>query len=320
MRAIAVPAAGAFDQLGLVDVPAPVAGAGQLLVRVVCAAVNAADLKVLRGEFAGRVLHARQKPLVAGYDFSGVVEEIGDGVTDIRPGEEVFGHVPYSSKNRQGTFAERVAVPRAEVGKKPAGVAHAVAAAAATAGLSGLQSVRDLGRLRTGGRVLVIGAAGGVGSVSIGIARALGATVDAVCSTYAVEFVRGLGATEVIDRKVTDPRTLAGPYDVIFDAAAGYSYGQMRRALAPAGGYVTTLPDAKWMGGKIMTAFSKRHCHFLIVKSLAADLEQIAAWIVAGTRIPIAQTFPVRDLAAALDKFTRGEVLGRIAIDVERGW
>ena len=310
MHAIGVPAAGQLDALGPVEVEEPT---GEVRVRVVCSAVNPADHKVLGGEFAGRVLHARTRPLVSGYDFAGVVEA---DVADLKAGDEVFGHLPYSSKSRQGAFAERVAVPRAEIAKKPAGIGADVAAASATPALTALQSLRDLGRLRAGGHVLVIGAAGGVGSVAIGVARALEAKVTAVCSTYALDFVKGLGPDEVVDRRAKDPRSLAGPFDVVFDAAAAYSYAAFRHALAPGGGYVSTLPGPAWLGGKLLTAFSSRHAHVVVVQSRRADLEQIAGWLAVGMKVPIDSRFPVTELRAALDRLAKGEVRGRIVVDV----
>jgi alcohol dehydrogenase len=310
MKAIGVPAAGQLDALGPLDVAEP---SGEVRVRVVCSAVNPADHKVLGGKLAGRALHARTKPLVTGYDFAGVVEA---DVADLKAGDEVYGHLPYSAKNHQGAFCERIAVPRAEIAKKPAAVGADVAAASATPALTALQSLRDLGKLRTGGHVLVTGASGGVGSVAIGVARALGAKVTAVCSTHAVDFVKELGADEVVDRKVKDPKTLEGPFDVVLDAAAAYSYAGFRRALAPGGGYVSTLPDAGWLGGKLMATFSSKHTHFVVVKSAREDLEQIAGWLTAGMKVPIDSRFPVTDLKAALARQASGEVRGRVVVDV----
>ena len=302
-------------QLGAVEIEAP--STGEVTVRVHASAVNPADLKVLGGELAGRFLHGRTRPLVSGYDFSGVVES---DVGEFKKGDAVYGHLPYSGSNRQGAFGELVRVPRAEIARVPAGVAHETAAAAATPGLTALQSLRDLGKLPANGRVLVMGAAGGVGSLAIGVARALGARVTAVCSTYAVDYVRDLGADEVVDRRARDPRTLEGPFDVVFDAAAAYSYASTRKMLAPAGAYVTTLPSPALLGGKIMTLVSKRHCHVVVVKSRAADLEQLATWIAGGLRVPIDARYPVRELAQALERLRKGELRGRVAIDVANGF
>lgn len=319
---MAAPRAGAIDQLAVVDVPEAEVGAGEVVVRVVASTVNPADYKVLGGEFAGRVLHARTKPLLAGYDFSGVVERCGDGVTDVAPGREVFGHLAYSSSNRQGAFAERVVVARDTVAVKPAAVSHADAAASATQGLTALQALRDHGRLPQGGHALVIGAAGGVGSLAIGVARGLGARVTGVCSTYAVDFVRELGADDIVDRRTQDVRALAGPYDVVFDAAAAYSYAAMRHALTPSGAYVTTLPSPAFVGGKLMALFSRRRCRFISVKSVRADLEQLAIWMTGDVklRVPVEAHFPVRELGAAIARMRKGEGKGRIVVDVEGGW
>ena len=320
IAAIGVPQAGALDQLGPVQIARPVAGRGQVEVRVVASAVNPADHKVLGGGFDGMVLHARTRPLVSGYDFSGVVEACGDGVADLAPGDEVFGHLAYSSRNRQGTFAERIAVDRGTVARKPAGVSHRIAAASATPALTALQALRDKGRLAAGGKVLVIGAAGGVGSLAIGVAHALGATVTGVCSTYAVPFVRELGADDVIDRRQRDPLAGGGPYDVVFDAAAAASFGRARSVMTPRGAYVTTLPSARFIGGKLWSLVSGQTCSILVVTSRAADLEQVASWLAEGLRVPIDSEFPVRDLGAALDRLARGEVLGRIAVTVDGGF
>ncbi|HSD87025.1 MAG TPA: NAD(P)-dependent alcohol dehydrogenase [Kofleriaceae bacterium] len=323
IRAIGVPAPGAFDKLQPVEVEVPAPASGQIIVRVVAAAVNPADNKVLRGELAGRVLHAFTRPLVTGYDFSGVVEACGPDVDDLKPGDEVFGFLPYSSRTRGGAFAERLVANRAAVARKPAAITHEIAAAAATPGITALQAMRDKGRLRAGGRLLVIGAAGGVGSLAVAVARAwLGTDVHiaAICSTYAVDFVRGLGADDVIDRKVTDPRTVPGPFDVIFDTSAAYGYREMRHQLAPGGAYVTTLPTLGWLGGKVLAAASRKRCHMFIVTPRADDFEKLAAFIAAGMPVPIDTRYPVRELGKALDQLARGQVRGRIAIDVAAGW
>jgi NADPH:quinone reductase-like Zn-dependent oxidoreductase len=320
LRAMGIQRPGALDALGVVELDRPTAARGQVEVRVVASAVNPADLKVLRGELAGRFLHARNCPLVVGYDFSGVVEACGNGVTDLAPGDAVFGFLAYSSRNRQGAFAERIVVDRDTIGRKPDSVSHGIAAASATPALTALQSLRDKGRLLAGGRVMVIGAAGGVGSVAIGVVHALGATVTAVCSTYAVEFVRELGADEVIDRRTSDPMQVKQTFDVVFDAAAGSSYARSRHLLTASGAYVTTLPSLGLVAGKLMAAGSRRSCDVLVVASRSADLELVASWLAGGTKIPMDSRFPVRELKQALDRLAGGEVRGRIAIQVENAF
>jgi NADPH:quinone reductase-like Zn-dependent oxidoreductase len=289
-------------------------------VAVKWSAVNPADAMVSSGALVGRLLHARVSPLVLGYDLSGVVLGSGADVHELRKGDEVFGHLPFASSTRQGAFAEYVVVARDTVARKPAGLPHDVAAACATPGLTALKALRDVGRLRAGGRALVVGAAGGVGSLAVGIAKRLGARVTAVCSTYAVEFVRALGADEVVDRQKEDPLALRGSFDVLFDAAPAYSYLACRHLLAPGGTYVRTLPDLGVALGKIAALFSSRRCELVAVKPVRKDLELLASWIERGLPIPIEARFPVRDLQRALERLERGQVRGRLAVQVDGGF
>lgn len=320
MRALCARATGGIDQLKVEEIPDPVAGAGQVLVRVHAAAVNPADGKVLRGELAGRFLHARRFPLVLGYDLAGVVEAVGAGAGDLAIGDRVFGHLPYSGKNRQGTFADKVAVPAAEVGRLPGPVSFEIGAAAATAGLTALQGLRDRGRLSAGGRALVLGAAGGVGTIAIGVARKLGARVTAVCSPAAAELVRGLGPDEVVARGHGDPLGLEGPFDVVFDTPAAYGYVACRRMLAPRGAYVTTLPTGALVAGKLMTLASSRRAALLVVKSARVDLELLGGWLAEGLAVPIDSRFPVAEAGRAIDRLGQGGMRGRVVVDVAGGW
>jgi alcohol dehydrogenase len=291
-----------------------------VLIGVHAAAANPADVKVLRGELAGRFLHAKRFPLQLGYDFAGVVETVGEGAADLAVGDHVFGHLPYSGKNRQGTFADKVAVPAAEVGRLPGSVTYESAAAAATAGLTALQALRDRGRLARGGRVLVLGAAGGVGSVAIGVAKKLGAHVTAVATAAAADFVRGLQPDEVVARGHGEPLGLDGAFDVVFDTPAAYGYVACRRMLAPRGAYVTTLPTGSLVAGKLMALASSRRAALLVVKSVRADLELLGSWLAEGMAVPIDSRFRVADGGRAIDRLSQGGMRGRVVVDVAGGW
>ena len=320
MKAIGWPHPGSKDAPQLLAPDAPAPGRGQVRVRVASSAVNPADLRVADGDFVGRLLHARVSPLVVGYDFSGVIESCGEGVSDWHPGDEAFGFLPYSGSTRQGAFAELLTANLAEIARKPKELSHELAAAAATPGVTALQCLRDLGRLREGGRLLLIGAGGGVGSLAVGIAKRLGAHVTAVCSTYAVDHVKALGADEIVDRRKQDPMSLPGPFEVVFDAAAAHGYFACRHLVAKGGAYVTTLPSPGVFVGKAFGALSSKRCEFIAVKSVAKDLEQLGAWILDGMQVPIDTRFPVRELGAALDKLRKGEVRGRLVVQVEDGF
>lgn len=320
MKAIGAPSRGDLSALEVVEVPEPEAGPGEVRVRVHASALNAADIKVVRGDFVGRFLHARVSPQIPGYDLSGVVDQVGSGVSDLEEGDAVFGHLAYAGKTRQGTFAERITIDATAVARVPDGVDHATAAAAATAGLTALQAMRDHAAVTEGSRVLILGAAGGVGSVAVGVAARLGAHVTGVCSTYAVEFVEGLGAGVVVDRKIADPLDHEQPFDAIFDSTGLYAYGRCARLLTASGAFVTTLPSLSFVAGKLRSALSRRRCGVVVVESRRADLEQLASWIAGGLTIPIAERFAARDAAAAMARMDRGRLLGKIAIDIDGGF
>lgn len=301
----------------VVDQPEP--GQGQIKVKVAWSALNQADLIVSSGQFARRFLHAWTTPLILGYDFSGTVEG-GPGMGDLKAGDEVFGFLPYAGTTRQGAFSEYVVVDRGAVARKPQGISHEIAAIAATPGLTALQFLRDLGRLKSGGRVLIIGAAGGVGSFAVSVAKRLGAHVTAVCSTYAVDHVRSLGADEVVDRRRQDPRTLNGRFDVIFDVSAAYSYAAFSKKLAQRGTFVSTLPTPGVFLGKILAPLAGKRCEFGGVKAVSSDLERLAGWLDSGLPAPVDAQFPVKKLGVALAHLGQGEVRGRIAVQVQGGF
>ena len=307
-----------LDSLALVDVTETPVGAGQVRVQVVASALNPADVNIItRAPFSG-MLHARTNPLVPGYDFSGVVVEVGAGVADVKAGDEVFGFLPYAGSTKQGTFSENVVVAANALGTKPARVDHATAAAAATCGLTALQALRDKAKLARGQKVLVLGAAGAVGSMAVRIGKNLGAHVTGVCSDYAVDFVKAAGADVVVDRAKQDALASgSGPYDVVFDTTGTYAYAAAARVLSPSGAFVTTLPSPSFLVGKLLTLFGGRRCEFIPVQPVRADFEALAAMLDGGMAVPIASRWPVRDVSNGLLQSKSGRNTGRLVVDVK---
>ena len=319
MRALASPAYGLLESLKIIDLPIPEPGPGQVRIRVLMSALNPADFKSVTGEM--KILHAGVFPIVVGFDFSGVVDALGKNVSGLKQGDEVFGLLPYSRATRHGTFAEYTLANADALAKKPAGISHTIAASSATSCLTALQSLRDIGKLVSGGHVLIIGASGGVGSVAVGVAQKLEARVTAICSTHAVDFVNDLGADEVIDRLKVDPlQTARGPFNVVFDAAGAYSWKSTRHLIENGGAYVTTLPSLTFFRDKLVSVVSSTHAHFVIVKPRAQDLDLLGSWLGQGLKVPIFQTVKVKDVAAGLKHLQAGAVHGRIAVDVANGW
>ena len=318
MRAIAAPTYGPLTQLAQIEVPLPVPANGEVRVRVVASALNPADYKVLLGTI--KFLHARNKPLILGYDFSGTIDAVGPSVTGVSVGDDVFGFLPYGPGNRRGAFAEALIARVDELSKKPAGISHELAAASATTGLTAMQGIRDLGRPpNTGSRVLVTGVSGGVGSIAVGVAQKLGASVTAVGSGRGLELAKRLGAAEVVDRtKHALPGDLGGGFDVIFDAAAAYRWKLWRGALRPDGAFVTTLPSLAFAVDKAASVFAETRVHLITVKSRPDDLRLLANWLEEGLEVPLAATIPVRDLAQGLAQLQQSG--GRFAVRIADGF
>ena len=317
MRAAILDKHGPIDSLRIGEVETPTLRSGTMLVRVVAASINPADLKFIRGKDGGGFLHAKNFPTPIGFDFSGVVEQLGANVHGRAVGDEVFGHLPYSPTTKQGSFAELVLVKPGAVGLKPSSISHPEAAAAATAGCTALQGLRDRGRLKSGQRVLVNGASGGVGSFAVQIAAVLGAEVAGTSSAAKASFVRSLGVEQVIDYRETPLSSMSETFDVVFDAASMSSFGEAKQLLNRGGAYVTLLPSASLLGAMLLSVFSSKRCRFVTVQSRAADLEQLADWMVAGKlEASVEETFPLSDISTALSALDSGAVRGKLAVRI----
>ncbi len=317
MRAAIVEENGPIDRLRVGELAPPKPSADQILVRVHAAAVNPADLKVVSGKDGAAFIHAKRFPTAIGYDFSGVVEEVGAGVGGHGVGDEVFGFLPYSMRTTQGSFAELVAVAPDSVATKPPGVSHEEAAASATVGCTALQGLRDDGRLQSGQRVLINGASGGVGSFAVQIAKELGAEVWGTSSAAKLDFVRRLGAVEALDYRKTPLRSIDAKFDVVLDAACTSSFQEVRPLLERGGAYVTLLPSPSLFGGMLMSLFSTKRCRLVMVKPRAADLDQLGRWLAAGRlETSIEETFPLSEARTALSAQESGSIRGKLAIRV----
>jgi NADPH:quinone reductase-like Zn-dependent oxidoreductase len=316
MRAMAIVNKG----VEMVEVAQPNPGKAEVRIKVIASSVNPAEKKLVNGEFVGRFLHAKTSPLIIGWDFAGTVDAVGEGVIDLKEGMSVWGHLPFSNTTKQGTFSEFITLTREELAIKPENVSYHIAAASPTITMTSLQSMRDLGGLKEGDKVLIIGAGGGIGSVSVGIAKRLGAHVTAVCSTKDVERVKALGADEVIDRKKSNPLDAGSEYDVIFDTPAVHSFGSCAKALRENGTYVTTLPGPELITGKLRALFSSKNCHFVNVASKRSDLELVGDWLNNGMQVPIDSIHKIADLGIALKRQNDPQRSGRVVVDVADGW
>jgi len=213
MKAVYIEQPGGPEVLQYGDQPDPVAGPGQIVVDAHAASVNGVDWRVRAGLYGNPAY-----PLILGRDFSGVVSSLGEGVTDLRVGDEVFGVL---EAGREGAYAEKIAIGAAIVAKKPPALSHADAAALALTGLTALVSVEDTLKLKSGETILIQGGAGGVASFAIQLARHLGARVITTASAANVAYLRGLGADDVIDYNTTDFTKAVRDCDAVFDTVGG---------------------------------------------------------------------------------------------------
>ena len=323
MKALAASTYGPLDNLRAIEVETPEPGPGEVRVRIEASALNPADFKVILGQL--KFLHARNKPLVVGYDFSGTVDAVGSGAGSggYARGDEVFGFLPYGPFNRRGAFAELVVARVGEIARKPAGVPHHVAAAAATTGITAIQAIRDVGRAAAGGRALITGVSGGVGSIAVGVARRLGLAVTALGSGTGLDAAQRNGAADVLDRTKANVAQLAAGalkdrFDVVFDCTGFYRWREWRGALKTGGAFVTTLPSLALAMDWPASWLSSTRVGFVKVKSRPTDLDLLGDWLKDGLPVPIAATIPVRDVARGLAQLQRAG--GRVAVTVAGGF
>ncbi len=227
MKAAYIERHGGPEVLQYGDLPDPVAGPGEVVIDIVAASVNGADWKVRSGSYS-----QAKFPYVLGRDFSGVVSALGAGVTDLRAGDEVFG---VCDAGQEGAYAEKIAVKAAIIAKKPAGLSHINAAALALTGLTALCTVEDTLKLKRGETILIQGGAGGVASFAIQVAKHIGARVITTTSAANIDYVRGLGADEVIDYSARDFTEVVSNCDAVFDTVGGEVAQKCFAVLKPGG-------------------------------------------------------------------------------------
>jgi len=313
MRAIVYHRYGPPEVLQLQEVEKPVPADDEVLVRVRAASANPLDWHFMRGEprFM-RLMTGLTKPRLArlGVDAAGVVEAAGRGVTAFEPGDEVFGAF-------RGAFAEYACTRARAAWKKPVNVTFAQAACATVAGLTALQALRDNGRLCAGGKVLVNGASGGVGTFAVQIARCLGAEVTGVCSTRNVELVRSLGAHHVVDYTREDFTRRGERYDVVIDCVWSRSLAQSRRLLAPSGRYVVVGVVPGRIARAMLAGFaSAGKVSMMLARGGPDDRATLADLMRDGKVMPVIdRTYPLAQAREAIHYLEQGHARGKVVIE-----
>jgi len=323
MKAIVQDAYGSADVLELRDIERPVPKDNEVLVRVQAAGLHRGDWHVMTGlPYLIRIVVPslglrRPKVPVRGMDVAGRVEAVGKAVTRFQPGDAVFGWC-------DGSFAEYACAPEDQLAPKPATLSFEQAAAVPISGFAALQGLRDQGEVQAGQQVLIIGAAGGVGSFAVQLAKAFGAEVTGVGSTTQVDLVRSLGADEVIDYTRQDVTDGTRHWDLILDTAGRRSLSQLRRALTPKGTLVIVGGEGagRLMGGftrnlraPVLSMFVGQRLRMLASKERAEDLQTLRELIEAGKVTPlIGRTYSLGEVPEAMRALEAGHTRGKLVI------
>ncbi|MEW2567885.1 NADP-dependent oxidoreductase [Streptomyces sp. NPDC047070] len=309
MRAISQDVLGGPEVLKEVELEIPKPGPSEVLVRVYAAGLNPTDWKHrANGNFLG------QPPFVLGWDVSGVVEAVGLGVTVHKPGDEVFGMLPYPYG--VGAHAEYVTAPARAFARKPAEVDHVQAGAVPLAALTAWQALVDTADVRAGQRVLIHAAAGGVGHLAVQIAKARGAYVIGTASSGKHEFLRGLGADELVDYRETDFAETVRDVDVVLDTIGGDYRSRSLRTLRPGGLLVSILPSGSPELAEEAAGLAVRAVE-LLVEADQAGMSAIAGLVAAGTlRATVAEVFPLAEAAKAHALGDTGRTVGKLVLQV----
>ncbi|MEV6158027.1 NAD(P)-dependent alcohol dehydrogenase [Nonomuraea sp. NPDC052129] len=328
MKAIAQDVYGSADVLRLREVDRPSIGDDEVLVQVHAAGVDPGVWVCMTGRpYAVRVAFGLTRPRVSvrGRALAGVVVGVGAGVQRFKPGDEVYGTSP-----RSGTFAEYAAAPAKRLAPKPPRLSFEQAAAVPISAVTALECVRDGGHVQAGQRVMVIGAAGGIGSFAVQIAKASGAKVTGVCGTGKVDLVRSLGADEVIDYTQEEVDRDGPSYDVIIDLAGCRPLPLLRRALTPRGTLVLAgggHDAGGLLGGytrqlraPFVSIFTSQRLRGVTSKERAQELEELAELIESGAVTPVIdRTYSLADAPDAIRYLAEGHPAGKIVITVGSG-
>lgn len=310
----------AADVWRLQEVPTPQPDPNKVVVNVRAAAVDVGVWHLLTGRpYLVRVMgfgFRGPKVRIPGLSLAGTVEAVGAEVSDFQPGDEVFGW-------GEGAFAEHVETSPETLLPKPRNISFEQAAAAPVSGITALRALQDAG-VKAGQHVLITGAGGGVGSFAVQIAKAWGARVTGVCSPAKVEFVRSIGADEVIDYTRADFTRNGRRYDAIIDTAGRRSLGSLRRALTPVGSLVLVGGEGgdAILGGfdrairaALLSRFVRQNLRMLISVERKEDLAVLKDMIEAGTLCPqVDRAFPLADAAAAIDHLHSGRPQGKVVL------
>lgn len=313
MQAIVLKEAGDVSQLQIENIEKPIPSSGEVLIRTKALSINPVDMKTRLGKSFYTNFKENYDPIILGWDVSGIVESVGENVTQLKAGDEVFGMVNFPGHGK--AYAEYVAAPAAHLAKKPQNISHEQAAAATLAALTAYQVLNR--HIKPGDKVLVHAAAGGVGHFAVQIAKILGATVTGTASAKNIDFVKSLGASTVIDYTAQPFETVAHDFDFVLDTMSGDTLERSIQTVRN-GGTIISLPSAGFNEAIVEKGRAQNiHIAFEMVESNGDDMKQIAQWLESGQlKAEVSQTFAFKQMPQAHAALETARTRGKIVIKV----
>ena len=314
MRAIILKGAGGVENLEFTDMPMPVFQKDEVLIKVKAISINPVDIKTRVGKSLYDELKSRNEPIILGWDVSGVITEVGSGVTTFKKGDEVFGMINFPGHGK--AYAEFVAAPASHVALKPSGITHESAAAATLAALTAWQALVTHAKLNKGQKILIHAAAGGVGHYAVQMAKHLGADVIGTSSAGNKDFVLSLGADEQIDYKTQRLEETVKDVDFVLDSI-GDATIDSSVAVTKKGGTVIFLPSGV-SDEKLKKLNSNGvNCYRILVESNGDDMRKIAVLLEKGIiKSYISRIFPFEKMADAHLQIETGKTKGKVVVTI----
>lgn len=314
MKAVIIRKSGSTEVLELTDVAKPQPKANEVLVKVHASSVNPADYKIRNGELSE--IFPLPFPRILGGDFSGIVSELGDAVTNFKVGDEVFGAVPL---NTNGSYAEFAVVGADTITKKPENVSHVEASSLPVVGLTSIQALRDFGKIKKNHHVLIHAGSGGVGSFAIQYAKSVGAKVFTTASAQKHDYVKNLGADVVIDYKEKDFVEVAkaeGGMDITLETIGGDHYLRSIEATKEGGAIpcIVNPPDER-----VIAAAKAKNIttDFMLLQLIGSDMATIAKLVHGGQIKPtVSKEYRLEDVKAAHLAIESGRTIGKLALKI----
>ncbi|HRQ31419.1 MAG TPA: NAD(P)-dependent alcohol dehydrogenase [Saprospiraceae bacterium] len=310
MKALLINKYGGPEVLTLGEIPAPVAESGKILVQIKFAGINPVDFKIRKGMVF--FLSGFKFPKILGGDIAGIVENQPEG-SPYKSGDRVFAMLNFKG----GGYAGYAAIPSEWLCKIPENVGFRDAAALPLAGLTALQSLKELGKIRTGVKVLINGASGGVGHLAVQIAKWYGAEVTAVCSGKNKDWVLSLGADNVVDYTEKDPMELTEQFDIVFDAVAKLPVLKAGKLLKEQGVYISTMPLPLIFIRQLLNVFSGKKFYAIMAKPSGKDLELLSNMMAGNALMPFVERVYALSQGKEAHQYIESErVRGKLVFDL----